>query len=144
MTSPLIPQKVLKFESFINDVLKEELKEVHERIDYLNQELADFSQLKSFIESVAENNLHEEPLKSKVDVGCNIYLQAVVSNPSQIYIDVGLGLKVLFTHSEALQFIRKRTKILKDQHQILQNRSAQIRAHIKLVLHGIQELQNIK
>ena len=56
-----------------------------------------------------------QPLKTKVDLGCNFYCQAQVKNPNEIFIDIGLGCYVQFTLDEALRFIDKRTKLLEEK-----------------------------
>ena len=53
----------------------------------------------------------DQPLKTRVDLGCNFYCQAVVKNHGEIFIDIGLGCFVQFTLDEAVRFIDKRTKV---------------------------------
>lgn len=138
-----IPEKVLKYEAFINDVLKEELRKTSINLDETYSEIAEFVQLENMIQTIQENNLVEEGLKTKVDIGCNFYMQAFVSDPSKILIDVGLGYYVEFTLSEALIVIKRRVDVLNQKVDILRNQSANTKAHIKLVLNGIQELQKL-
>ena len=52
-----------------------------------------------------------QPLKTKVDLGCNFYCQAQVPEPNLIYIDIGLGVYVQFTLDEAVKFIDRRTNV---------------------------------
>ena len=49
-----------------------------------------------------------EPLKTKVDLGCNFYCQARVPDPTKIFVSVGLGFFVELTLDEALEFISKK------------------------------------
>ncbi|XP_054258143.1 protein UXT homolog [Macrosteles quadrilineatus] len=139
-----IPQKVLKYEEFINDVLKEQLKKIEFDIDITLTEIAEFIQLGNIIQALLDNNLVQEGVKTQVDLGCNFYMQAFVKDPSKILVDIGLGYYVEFTLSEALIVIKRRTIVLNKKVDILRDQSAQTKAHIKLVLHGIQELQNLK
>ncbi|KAG8298193.1 hypothetical protein J6590_020862 [Homalodisca vitripennis] len=139
-----IPQKVLKYEAFINDVLKEQLKKTAEDLDRTYGEIAEFIQLENLIQTIEENGLSKDGLKTQVDIGCNFYMQACVPDTSKILIDIGLGYFVEYTLNEALIVIKRRINLLNRKVDILRDQSANTKAHIKLVLHGIQELQNIK
>ena len=44
-----------------------------------------------------------EPLKTKVDLGCNFYCQARVPDPSMVMVAVGLGFFLELTLEEALK-----------------------------------------
>ncbi|XP_039284087.1 protein UXT homolog [Nilaparvata lugens] len=139
-----IPEKVLKFEEFVNNHLKEDLKKIHYKLDVLLGEMAEYIQLKNVIESLQSDDALKDGLKTQMDLGCNFYMQAHVSDVSRILIDVGCGYFVQFTLDEALKVIAKRLQLLEKQADLLKEQSATTKAHIKLVLHGIQELHNIK
>lgn len=139
-----IPKKVLKYEEFVNDVLKNQLKKIEMDLDRTYTEIAELVQLESIIQTVQDTALLNEGLKTKVDLGCNFYMQAFVSDPTKILINVGLNHFVEFTLSEGLVVIKKQVDFLNKRVDILKDQSAQTKAHIKLVLLGIKELQNIK
>ncbi|RZF36838.1 hypothetical protein LSTR_LSTR004526 [Laodelphax striatellus] len=139
-----IPEKVLKFEEFVNNCLKEDLKKINYKLDVLLGEMAEYVQLKNVIESLQTDDFMKDGLKTQVDIGCNFYMQAHVPDVSRILIDVGCGYFVEFTLNEALKVIERRLALLEKQSDVLKDQSATTKAHIKLVLHGIQELQNIK
>ena len=77
------------------------------------------------------------------DLGCNFYAKAVVKNPQKVFVDVGLGFFVELTHDEAIAFIEKKTKLLDKKTDKLTQASTKIKANIKLVLHGLRELQGM-
>lgn len=54
----------------------------------------------------------EKELKSLVNVGSEVYMQARCPEKKYIYVNVGLGFHVQFTLDEALAFIKKKTKKL--------------------------------
>ncbi|XP_014258628.1 protein UXT homolog [Cimex lectularius] len=139
-----IPEKVLKYETFLNDVLKEELKKIHTRLDVLQTEAADLVQLKCYIETLKDAELTEEPLKSQVDIGCGFFLQANIDDPKKILVELGCGYYVEFSLDEALVNIRSRLDLLDKQTQVYRGQSANTKAHIKMVLLGLMELQNLK
>lgn len=139
-----INEKVLKYETFLSERLRPDLKAALEERDKLYAETAEFLALKNSIEAIkASKLLPGEPLKTKVDLGSNFYCQAVVPNPSRIIIEVGLGFYVEFTHDEGLAFIDKRVKLLEDKAKELTYETTKLKANIKLVLQGLREMQNI-
>ena len=88
-----INEKVLKYETFLSERLRPDLKAALEERDKLYAETAEFLALKNSIEAIKATKLQPgEPLKTKVDLGSNFYCQAVVPNPSRIIIEVGLGM----------------------------------------------------
>lgn len=50
---------------------------------------------------------------------------------------------VELTHDEAIAFIEKKTKLLDKKTDKLTQASTKIKANIKLVLHGLRELQGL-
>ena len=139
-----ISEKVLKFETFLNEKLKPDLKSVLEERDKIYGEIAEFLALKNSIETIKRAGLREgEPLKTKVDLGCNFYCQAQVPDPGFVFVEVGLGFFVEFTLGEAIAHIEKRTKGLEKKAEKLTDDSCKIKANIKLTLEGLKELQHI-
>ncbi|GFG36639.1 hypothetical protein Cfor_09381 [Coptotermes formosanus] len=139
-----ISEKILRYESFVNDVLKEDLKKVHTRYEELSSEIAEYIQLKNFIQSISDVGPSSGALKTKMDLGCSFYIQANISDISTILVAVGLGHYVEFTMEEALRFVDKRLNLLTLQTEKLKKDSAKTKAMIKLVLGGLQELQSIR
>lgn len=54
----------------------------------------------------------EKDLKSLVNIGSEIYVQAKAPERKHIFVNIGLGFHVEFTLDEALAFIEKKTKKL--------------------------------
>ncbi|TTB56401.1 Protein UXT [Bagarius yarrelli] len=136
-----INEKVLQYESFINDVLKRDLQKVLEQRDGVYEKIAQYLQLKNTIKSMQETDSKE--LKTDVDLGCNFYVQAHVPETSRIFVAVGYGFFLELTLSEALAFIEKKTNHLTEYSEFLTNDAAKIKAHIRLVLEGLRELQGL-
>lgn len=134
--------KVLEYERFVNEKLKEDLGVILEQRDKTYQQIAEYLQLKTTVEKLKESNL-SEGLKTKVDLGCNFYVQANVPDSSKIFVFIGYGFFLEMTHDEALKFIGKRTKLLNEHVDKLTEDAAKVKANIRLVLEGLRELQNI-
>ncbi|KAJ1523473.1 hypothetical protein ONE63_001327 [Megalurothrips usitatus] len=141
MAEPLsIPDKIYKFECFVNDVLKEDLKKLENQLSQINCESREYLELKNMVHTLQEADLGPDGFKTKVDVGCNFYMQANVTDPSKMFVDIGLGNYVELTSTEALKFCEMRMALLKRKAEVVQAECAKTKGHIKLVLHGIAEL----
>lgn len=139
-----LKQKILSYETFLNDVLKEDLKKIHLKLDYLQGEVFEYIQLKNYIETLKQQKLNEETLKTQVDIGCNIFIQGNITDPNQIMVAAGLGYYVELSLDEALPVVIRRINILEKEIQIYKNKSAVTKSHIKVVLLGLLEIQNLK
>lgn len=141
----LIEQKVAKFETFINDVLKENLKQIFTTLEAVNEEIMDLERMDTTIETMtrlAADVPAGKPLKTRVNVGCDFYMQANV-DVQKFMVCVGLGCYVEFTKDEALTFIRFRAKKLREHADDLRDKGARVRAQITLALHCIQQVQGL-
>ena len=141
--NPEIQQKILEFEVFINEVLRTDLAKLEEKLDAKNTDLAELMQLKGVITTLKDTGADKSGFKTKVDMGCNFYVQAKVEDASQILLHVGLDHYVEFSLDEALVVINVRIKLLERQVENLRKQVASTNAHIKLILIGIGELQGM-
>ena len=136
--------KVTKYEEFLNDKLRPDLKACLEERDNIYAEIAEYSSLKKSIEALKIADLPlEKPLKTKVDSGQNFYVKARVTNPQKVCVDIGFGMFLEMNHTEALEFIENKSKFLQDKADNLTKESVKIKASIKLVLHGLREIQGL-
>ncbi|XP_046845363.1 protein UXT homolog [Xenia sp. Carnegie-2017] len=134
-----VSDKVRKYEEFINDCLKADLRKVHELRDKLYSNIADYLQLKTTIEKI--KFFDGGKMKTQVDLGCNFYCQAEVKDTKLILVAVGYGFYVEFTLNEAENFIDQKVEYLTKQAEMLSKDSSKIKAHIKVALQGLSELQ---
>ena len=138
-------EKVRKYEEFLNDRLRKDLETVRKTQEEVNSKIAEYLHLKNIVKSVKDWDAGEEKeLKTQVDLGCNFYCQARITDPSKIFVLVGYGFYVQFTLDEALSFIEKKCNQLTVYSAKLGKDCARIKAHIKLVLEGLRELQEIR
>lgn len=133
--------KVRKYEEFLNERLKADLQQVLEQRDAVYADLAEYLQLRNVIEKLRTPHVVGKELKTMVDLGANFYTQAKVVDASRIFVAVGLGFFVEFTHQEALDFIAKKVEQLTGKGQQLTEQASLINARIKLVLDALRELQ---
>ncbi|XP_071960664.1 protein UXT-like isoform X2 [Antedon mediterranea] len=117
-------------------------RKVLENREGLFTQVAQYLQLKTVIEKI-KDNVSDSDLKTQVDLGCNFYVQAKVPDASKIFVNVGFGFFVEFTHQEALTFIEEKVNQLNKTCDQLTKDSAKIKANIKLVYEALKELQHI-
>lgn len=139
-----VKSKILRFESFINDVLKQDLAKLSERLDQVNTEASEFLQLKSFIATLQASDDLKYNFKTQLDLGNGCYMEAKVEDTSCIHLDIGLGHFVELTLEDALAVVEVRLKLFKRQTDNLRKEIAKTNAHVKLLLLGIRDLQGLE
>ncbi|XP_074056115.1 protein UXT isoform X1 [Macrotis lagotis] len=134
--------KVLQYEAFISDVLQRDLRQVLAQRDEVYAQLAAYLQLKSVLEHLQEAG--NQKLRTEVDLGCNFYVSAEVPDSSRIFVALGYGFFLELTLMEALRFIERKSRLLSSLSDSLTRDCARIKAHIRLVLEGLRELQGFQ
>ncbi|KAL5710318.1 hypothetical protein ACHQM5_020898 [Ranunculus cassubicifolius] len=133
-----IQKKVQAFEEFIDCKLKPDLvKAIGER-DKIFEKQKVYSDLKKNIENLEKNGVTS--LRTMVNLGSEVYMQADVPETRSIFVDVGLGFHVEFNWPEAIIFISLKEQLLEKQIEDYTRQIASIKTHIKLVGEGIREL----
>lgn len=133
--------KLLRYEAFVSDTLQRDLMKVLENRDAVYEKISQYLQLKNVIERLRE--APSQTLETQVDLGCNFYVNAEVPDSSRIFVALGFGFFAELTLEEALKFIEKKNKMLTETSEQLTRDAANIKAHIRLVLEGLRELQDL-
>ncbi|XP_027692600.1 protein UXT [Vombatus ursinus] len=132
-------EKVLQYETFVSDVLQRDLRQVLAQREEVYRKLAGYLQLKNILERIQASG--GQNLRTQVDLGCNFYVNAEVPDPSRIFVTLGYGFFLELTLKEALKFIDRKSHFLILLSDRLTRDSVRIKAHIRLVLEGLRELQ---
>ncbi|KAL6036998.1 hypothetical protein STEG23_033532, partial [Scotinomys teguina] len=127
-----VGEKVLRYEAFISDVLQRDLQKVLDHRDKVYEQLSIYLQLRKIIERLQETN-HSD-LYMQVDLGCNFFVDTVVSDTSHIYVALGYGFFLELTLAEALKFIDRKSSLLTELSKSLTKDSVNIKAHIHMML----------
>ncbi|KAH9331171.1 hypothetical protein KI387_003279, partial [Taxus chinensis] len=122
--------KVLKYEEFVDRRLKPDLINAMAERDKVLEQQKVFLDLKTNIEMLEKNGLTQ--LRTMVNLGSEVYVQAEVPDTRHIFVEIGLGFHVEFTWSEALQFISTKEQALSRQVEDYTHQIAKIKAQIKL------------
>ena len=69
-----VESKVMKYETFLNETLRTDLRKALLLRDKIYQEQAEYLALRKSINAIKISDLVPgEPMKTKVDLGCNFY-----------------------------------------------------------------------
>jgi len=137
-----IGSKIREYEGFIDMRLKVDLdKIIQARDNYYNQ-IAKYLELKNNITLLQENRL--QSIKSMVNLGCEFYIQANVPDITKVFVNIGLGFHAELTLQEALSFIEIKEKSLSKYVEKLTQQECMVKAKIKLMYQGLNELKNVE
>ncbi|XP_072705064.1 protein UXT isoform X2 [Ciconia boyciana] len=133
--------KAQRYEAFVSDVLRRDLRRVQEQRDGVFEQQAQVLQLRTALTRLQEA---AAPLRTQVDLGCNFFVTAEVPSPQRVFVALGYGFFAGLALPEALRHLDRRSRLLDRLSESLTRDGAKIRAHIRLVLEGLRELQGLQ
>jgi prefoldin alpha subunit len=125
--------QLTRYEKFI-DQLQADLTDQLAKRDLVYDKISNCCKLQSQLKLIIGKT------KTKVNIGCDFFMDAVISDPSKILINVGLDYYVEMDRNEAELFLKKQKEIDEVKANAFTVKIASIRSHIKLVLRTIQEV----
>ncbi|PON54178.1 Prefoldin alpha-like [Parasponia andersonii] len=131
-------EKVQKFEEFVDRRLKPDLVRAIAERDKVFEQQKNFSDLRKNIETLEKNSVTS--LRTQVNLGSEVYMQADVPDTRRIFVDIGLGFHAEFTWSEALNYISLREEKISRQIEEYTRLIASIKTQIKLVCSFIMRI----
>ncbi|KOB67980.1 Protein UXT-like protein, partial [Operophtera brumata] len=143
MTNENVQETILKYEHFINDVLKEDLRVLEQRLQHINAEVSDLIQQRHALKVVTDKAVHPDGFKAQVNIGCNFFLEASVPDTSNLLINIGLNHFLEFSAEEGSKYLDVRIKAYETKAEELNNKAAETKAHIKLMLFNLGELYGV-
>mmetsp|Transcript_28017 Transcript_28017/g.76087 ORF Transcript_28017/g.76087 Transcript_28017/m.76087 type:complete len:150 (+) Transcript_28017:58-507(+) len=133
MGSDDLQDQLSHYISFVEKVLKPKLLNAESAANVVRAEITDYEELTRRLNQRIAAGISEESLGSVVDIGYKtIFCNAVVKDPSKIFVKVGLGFHVEMELNEASRFAKKRISYLR------KNRLAEKEAEIKEINGHIQ------
>ncbi|ESQ34297.1 hypothetical protein EUTSA_v10008997mg [Eutrema salsugineum] len=128
-------------EEIIDKGLKQKLVHTIASRDKIFEEQKVLSDLRKNLETLEQNGVNS--LKTMVNLGSEVYMQAEVPDTRHIFMDVGLGFYVEFTRQEALDYISQREERIKKQLKEVTGVITLIKGRIKLAHYQIQQILNL-
>ncbi|XP_031399448.1 protein UXT homolog isoform X2 [Punica granatum] len=136
-----VPEEVRKCEEFMDRKMKPSLVRATNERNKLFEQQKIFSDLRKNIENLQKNSITN--LRTMVNIGSEVYMQAEVPDTQRIFVDIGYGFHVEFTWDEALNYIPLREELLARQIEECTRRIVRIKADIKRIHEGIRQLLQI-
>lgn len=121
-----------KLETFVNDVLRNDLAKYDQQLKMMNAEIMEYVQLKNMCQVL--NSDFPDGFKTRVNIGANMFMQAKVDEMDKILVDVGLKHYLEFSPEEAVKFCDFKIKVLTKQADVVRDECIKTKAHIKLAL----------
>eukprot|EP00245_Coleochaete_scutata_P005820 TRINITY_DN19704_c0_g1_i1.p2 TRINITY_DN19704_c0_g1~~TRINITY_DN19704_c0_g1_i1.p2 ORF type:complete len:159 (-),score=37.90 TRINITY_DN19704_c0_g1_i1:551-1027(-) len=134
-------KKIREYEKFVEERLKVDLQHVVNERNQIFEQKKQYTDLGKSLRMLEERGTKQ--MRSLVNLGSEVFMQAEVPDTSRVFVDVGLGFHVEFTRAEALQFIATKEEDLQKKADTRTQQAANIKAQIKLVLEGIRELAEL-
>eukprot|EP00043_Microstomoeca_roanoka_P015072 m.150244 g.150244 ORF g.150244 m.150244 type:complete len:124 (-) comp16168_c1_seq2:1772-2143(-) len=85
----------------------------------------------------------KKSLHTKVDLGHGFFCQAKVPDAEHLFVSIGYGFHLELTPTEAIDFAKKRIKLLEKRCTTLTDKIAEMNALIKVVLEALREIQRL-
>ncbi|KAH7463878.1 hypothetical protein PRIC1_006418 [Phytophthora ramorum] len=131
-----------RYSTFVEEVLRPQLKETLAHRDALAQEVLEYSELRELLQELAISaQKPEKPrLHTLLDVGERFHVRAKVPDTSLITVDIGLNFHVEMTVPEAQEFVQKHLIHLTQKRNKWQEKAREVAEHVNLVIASIQQL----
>ncbi|XP_030384444.1 protein UXT homolog [Scaptodrosophila lebanonensis] len=133
--------RIQQLEEFINEVLKEELKQLEQCLNKYNEEIMEYVQLKNTLQALGDH--FPDGYKTQVNIGSNIFMEAHVSEADKVLVNIGSNIFLEMSAVEAEKLCDMRIKVLTKQADVLREESVKKRAQVKMALIAISERQNL-
>lgn len=138
----VLDSKIVEYEAFIENVLKNELKRSLDEYRKHAELLEQCRQLRKNLEFLQQEKITE--LETMVEIGCQFFAKAFVPNTSRIFIDVGLGFRLEMSLGEAFEFLGHKEAYILSGLELRKNKTARIKADVHEALHLLDLMSQVK
>lgn len=133
--------RITQIEAFINDFLKEDLKQLELHLNQFNEEIMEYVQLKNTIQTFGDHM--PDGYKTQLNIGSNIFMQARVKQMDKILVNIGKEVYLEMDMQEAIRYSDMRVKILTKQADVVREESIKKRTQIKMALIAMSERERL-
>ena len=139
------------YRAFLSQKLEPELRQSHEKLVSVQEKLHEYETFTKQVDqlckttpfistSSSKNESDEENTTVRVDIGSEILCDAVVEDPSAIFVDVGLGFFCEMRPDEAVRHASRCILHLREKEFTLKQKEEEILEKIEVVSMGIVTL----
>lgn len=137
-----IENKIKKYELFVEENLKKDLKDIEKILSDKSRKYEEWEDVKQVVKTLREFKEKDRDMKIRVDVGCETFVSGEVTDFDTTYIDIGKGYLLQMDCDEADKYSDIRMRLLKKEIDHFRKMVVDVKVHIKLVLLAINELQS--
>eukprot|EP00049_Salpingoeca_infusionum_P010056 m.170364 g.170364 ORF g.170364 m.170364 type:complete len:155 (+) comp14528_c0_seq5:582-1046(+) len=142
MSEGEVQDRITDYESFLNEKIRRDLRELQVKRDHIYDDIAEFKKLESSIEAIKTLQTHSDSLETKVDLGNGFFCDAMVPSTEFVYVDVGFGFHVQYTLDEAIHVCKSKEDHLSKRAETLSKKIAETSAMAKVVRDALGQLQD--
>lgn len=113
LSEPELKQRLEEYQKFVDDILKADLIKSEELTAACKKEISEYEQLLKQLDDFLQKG--KACSLFSVDIGCGVYCEAKVPDPSTLYIDIGLGFHLECTTEEARVLASMRLQLLEER-----------------------------
>ncbi|CAG9856051.1 unnamed protein product [Phyllotreta striolata] len=136
-----VQEKIKQYENFIEDRLKNDLKEIELILKTKVEKHKDWEEVKEMTKLLRTFKEKNRDMAVKVDIGNGFMVQGEISDYERNYIQIGLGYMLEMDCDEADKYSDIRMKLLQKEIAHFRKLAVDIKVHIKLTLLAMSELQ---
>lgn len=141
MNSNEIQEKVREYESFVEDILKNDLREIEKTLNEKVTQYKEWEEVKVMTDNVNEFKEKNRDMLVQLDIGRGIMVKGEICDYEQSYVNIGLGIILEMDCEEAVKYSDIRLRLLKKEITHFRKLAVDVKVHIKMVLLAINELQ---
>mmetsp|Transcript_5010 Transcript_5010/g.11145 ORF Transcript_5010/g.11145 Transcript_5010/m.11145 type:complete len:148 (+) Transcript_5010:115-558(+) len=114
MSSKDSRDQITHYITFVEKILKPKLLNAESAASVVRAEITDYEELTRRLKERTAAGKTDEPIESMVDIGYRtLFCNAVVKEPSRIFVKIGLGFHLEMIPEEASKFAKKRISYLR-------------------------------
>lgn len=139
-----------QYSNFVERRLKPDLDSACERRDKYFQELAKLDQVSKALDMLdasateSEKDTENSPIETRVNIGEEFYIRAVVDDVDKVVLDIGLGVLVEVSRAEARKLLAERKQFFTALSDTATDRITHVQAHMKSVMTSLSKLRLVR
>lgn len=141
MSTEVVQQKIKEYEHFIEDRLKNDLKDIEFILNDKVTKYKEWEEVKQVVKTVKDFKSRNRDMSVRLDVGGGIMASGEITDYETTYVCIGLGYMLEMDCDEADKYSDIRLRLLKKEIDHFRKMAVDVKINIKMVLLAINELQ---
>ncbi|KAB0792558.1 hypothetical protein PPYR_14517 [Photinus pyralis] len=134
-----VAEKLKSYENFIEEKLKNDLKELETALTKKSDDFKLWQELKNSLVHLKEAK--DDELNVTFEMGLGVFIGARVEEREKVIVNIGCDCYLEMYYDEAIKYADIRMKYLTKEIEFFRQQAVHVKAHIKLVLLAMNELK---